>query len=158
MTAHAEFRLRGATAADVDWTRRLVARSGLPDGGIEDFFGDGYVIAESSAAGGAGERIGAGGVEVYGRFGLLRSVAVVESWRGRDVGRAIVDDRLRWAREHGLESVYLLTETAAAFFERLGFQRVDRASFPPAVRASKEYSDLCPDTAVAMAIVVGVAS
>jgi amino-acid N-acetyltransferase len=158
LTANSEYRLRSATSADAAWAGGLVARSGLPDGGLGDFFGDPYVIAEVRTAGGEREPVGVGGVEVYGRFGLLRSVAVVEAWRGRDVGRAIVEDRLRWARERGLDAVYLLTETAAPFFERLGFQRVDRASFPPAVQASKEFSELCPGSAVAMALAVAPAS
>jgi amino-acid N-acetyltransferase len=54
------------------------------------------------------------------------------------------------AREAGIGRLYLLTTTAADFFAALGYERVDRGEVPEAVRGSAEFSDLCPDTAVAM--------
>ena len=44
----------------------------------------------------------------------------------------------------GLERLWLLTTTAADFFERMGFQRTDRDSAPPAVRSSAQFAGLCP--------------
>jgi N-acetylglutamate synthase-like GNAT family acetyltransferase len=122
-----------------------VAEQGLPVEGLEDHFGAGYVVAEV-----VGDPVGVGGVEVYSGDGLLRSVAVIPEWRGRAVGRAVVEDRVAWSRARGLGALYLLTETAPGFFERLGFERVGREAFPEAVRKSKEFSEVCPDTAVAM--------
>jgi len=46
--------------------------------------------------------------------------------------------------------VYLLTETAPGFFERLGFERVARGTFPEEVRASWEFTSGCCDSATAM--------
>jgi amino-acid N-acetyltransferase len=123
-----------------------MAALGLPVEGLEEQFGEGYVLAVAAG----GERVGVGGVETYGRDGLLRSVGVVEARRGEAIGRAIVEERLAWARDRGLRAVYLLTETAPVFFERLGFRHVPRESFPPQVQASKEFSDVCPASAASM--------
>jgi amino-acid N-acetyltransferase len=145
MTKESRVRLRAAESADLDWARELIAALGLPVDGLNEQFGRGYVIAEID-----GIPVGLGGVEVYGRYGLLRSVGVTEKMQRGALGRAIVVDRMQWARTRGLRAVYLLTETAPGFFERLEFVRVDRESFPPEVKASKEFSEVCPDSAVAM--------
>lgn len=143
--------LRNAVPDDLDGARSLLSALDLPVEGLGDQFARGYVVAVA----GAGAVVGLGGVEVYGENGLLRSVAVARSCQGSSIGRAIVEDRIAWARRLGLDSLYLLTETAPGFFERLGFRRVTRASFPQAVQASSECSQLCPDTAVAMALALG---
>jgi amino-acid N-acetyltransferase len=98
--------------------------------------------------------IGAEGIETYEDAGLLRSAVVHDSWRGRGIGDALTRDRLDWARSRGLREVYLLTTTAADYFPRHGFSRVDRASAPAAVQRSREFAEACPQTAVAMRLVL----
>jgi amino-acid N-acetyltransferase len=127
-------RLRGAAPGDLDRARSLVSGLGLPVEGLGDQFLQGYVVAVTGD-------------------GALVGVAL--SCQGSSIGRAIVEDRIEWARGRGLASLYLLTETAPGFFERLGFERVERASLPKAVQASSEFSRVCPDTAVAMALALG---
>lgn len=144
-------RLRKAVRGDLDGANTLVSGLGLPVDGLGDQFLQGYVVAVT----GDGALVGLGGVEVYEGDGLLRSVAVTRACQGSSIGRAIVEDRIAWARRRGLASLYLLTETAPGFFERLGFRRVARTSFPRAVQASSEFSRVCPDTAVAMAMALG---
>ena len=43
-----------------------------------------------------------------------------------------------------------LTETAARFFSKLGYQVVGRGEVPQAIRVTREFSNLCPDTAIVM--------
>jgi len=50
----------------------------------------------------------------------------------------------------GLAALYALTTTAPGFFVGLGFSVADRSDVPPAVRASPEFSSICPDTAVVL--------
>lgn len=145
MTTDSSVTLRPATAGDLAWARDLMADLGLPSDGLEEQFGSGYVIAQAD-----GLAVGLGGVEVYGRDGLMRSVGVMKTLQRGSIGRAIVEDRIIWARNQGLRAVYLLTETAPGFFERLGFERVARDSFPSDMKASKEFSEVCPESAVAM--------
>jgi amino-acid N-acetyltransferase len=43
-----------------------------------------------------------------------------------------------------------LTETAQAFFQRLGYTAIDRARVSDHVKQSAEFRSLCPDSAVCM--------
>ena len=141
--------IRAARADDLSAVRALLTDAHLPLDGVDEQFGDGYAVAES-----AGKVIGAEGIETYEDAGLLRSAVVHDSWRGRGIGDALTRDRLDWARSRGLREVYLLTTTAADYFPRHGFARVDRASAPTAVQRSREFAEACPDTAVTMRLVL----
>jgi amino-acid N-acetyltransferase len=94
--------------------------------------------------------VGTGGIEPLGSNGLLRSVVVAPSERGRGYGGALVEALADHAREGGIESLYLLTTTAADFFTTHGFQRVARESVPAPVRETAQFGELCPETATVM--------
>jgi phosphinothricin acetyltransferase len=136
--------LRRATAADWQRISALLSASSLPLDGARDHL-DGFVVAESS-----NEFVGCAAIERYGDVGLLRSVAVSPSVRGRGVGVALVERCIAEASEIGLTSLVLLTTTAERFFPRFGFAAVDRASVPDAVRASAEFTGACPASAIVM--------
>jgi len=70
--------------------------------------------------------------------------------RGCGIGQALVRDRLGWAERAGLQAIYLLTTTAAGYFPKLGFVPVERAAVPAEIRASGEFSNVCPSSAVVM--------
>ena len=54
--------------------------------------------------------------------GRIGRMAVLSSWRGRGVGRALLDGALRLARCRGMTSVYLDAQlTAIGFYQRSGF-------------------------------------
>jgi arsenite methyltransferase len=138
--------LRPAQASDSAAVRSLLRGADLPEAGVSEEL-DGFVVAEERGA-----VVAAAGLEVYGAAGLLRSVVVAESWRGRGLGAVLVEDRLRRARELRLARVYLLTTTASSWFPRLGFHEVDRDTVPAEVQASPEFADICPASAVVMAV------
>jgi N-acetylglutamate synthase-like GNAT family acetyltransferase len=50
----------------------------------------------------------------------------------------------------GARRVFLLTETAEAFFVRRGYARLGRSLAPPGIAASREFSALCPASAILM--------
>jgi N-acetylglutamate synthase-like GNAT family acetyltransferase len=137
--------IRTANSTDLDVIRRLLREAALPVDGVEEQFGAGYAVAAEE-----GDAIGVAGVERYGRFGLLRSVAVAPGARNRGVARLLVRDRLAWAGTEGLEAVYLLTTDAAGYFARLGFETVERDAVPLEIRDSREFTTICPSTAVAL--------
>ena len=97
------------------------------------------------------ELVALGGLEPYEGAGLLRSVCVRPASRGRGLAGAIVDALERRACEEGLEQIFLLTETAAAYFERRGYRRESRDAAPPAIAASSQFTQVCPASAVFMA-------
>jgi amino-acid N-acetyltransferase len=139
--------IRPAREQDRPQVEAMLVRAGLPADGLDAQFGEGFAVAEED-----GRVAGAAGVEVYGTFGLLRSVVVDGAMRGRGLGVRLADDRVAWARRRGLDAVYLLTTTAAGFFPRLGFVRIARDDVPAEVRASPEFAALCPASAAVMAL------
>lgn len=94
--------------------------------------------------------VGTGGLEVYGAFGLLRSLSVKFGIRGKSVGTNITEYLIDEAKEKKLKAIYLLTETASGFFQKRGFRQVSRNDVPEELKASSEFSHVCPDGAVAM--------
>ncbi|HXW25716.1 MAG TPA: arsenic resistance N-acetyltransferase ArsN2 [Xanthobacteraceae bacterium] len=91
--------------------------------------------------------VGFGGLEVRGEDALLRSLVTLPSVRNRGVGTAMVAALEFEARLHGCRSLWLITTTAADFFDRLGYARCDRAVVPPAIRETSQFSTLCPASA-----------
>lgn len=137
-----------ATGVDVEWVHDLLERADLPTDDLSATRaadGPALYVVRSEAG-----RVGCIGVERYGDDGLLRSAVVLEEYRGEGYGRAAVRALETESRDSSIGTLYLLTTTAADFFERLGYERVERAAVPEAVRESAEFSDLCPSSAVAM--------
>jgi len=141
--------LRSARTEDLPRAEALLQKCKLARNEVHRQFGPNFTLAEADD----GSLVGAAGVELYGRQGLLRSVAVDPAWRGRRIGETLARDRLDWAHAQGLTALYLLTETAADYWLRFGFHRIARDAAPPEVRGSPEWSGGCPETAVAMVLV-----
>ena len=59
----------------------------------------------------------------------IRSLAVTEDSRQRKLGARLVESCLKEARELGIATVFCLTY-APDFFEKFGFDRVDKAELP----------------------------
>lgn len=137
--------LRNAMPSDLEAVRSLLREAGLPTEGVEDQFPAQYKVATVE-----GSVVGVAGLELHGSVGLLRSLAVRPAFRGAGVGTTLVQDRTDWARVVGLSRVFLLTTTAAGYFERLGFRRTDRGTAPEELAKSKEFASLCPSAAVCL--------
>jgi amino-acid N-acetyltransferase len=124
---------------------RLLGEAGLPfsdltPSHLEHFFGCGSEQAPSGVV----------GLEIHGAEALLRSLVVADSVRGQGYGTLLVAEAERHARECGVEHVYLLTTTAARFFESLGYVAVTRDEAPASIRATSEFSGICPASSVFM--------
>lgn len=91
------------------------------------------------------------GLEFYPPVGLLRSLAVSPELRGKGLGGILVEFVESQAREAGIETLYLLTTTAAPFFARLGYASVAREDAPTAIRSTAQFSGLCPASSTFMA-------
>ncbi len=133
--------LRPATASDRRMVTALLDGCGLPTADI----------AAGLAVAVRGEDLdGVVGVESYGECALLRSLAVAPGCRSRGLGERLVDLAVAMARRGGARELYLLTTTAADYFARLGFERIDRAAAPAAILATTEFAHLCPESAACM--------
>jgi amino-acid N-acetyltransferase len=88
--------------------------------------------------------VGLVGLEFCGSDALLRSLVVAPPQRGSGLGIALTGHVEEYAKSRGVRALYLLTTTAESFFTRRGYASADRAAAPPAVRATREFSGICP--------------
>jgi len=139
--------IRRATADDRPGIRRLITAAGLPTDGLTDTHAvfvaarDGHIVGTAAL-----ERHGDGDTTAY----LLRSVAVADGERGSGIGARLVERALRDVRPG--TPVALLTESAADYFRRFGFVRVERDRLPASLTASAELRGACPASAQAMVL------
>jgi amino-acid N-acetyltransferase len=123
----------------------LLAGEGLPvadltDQHLEHFF----------FAGSADSPLGLVGLEIYESDALLRSLVVGANARSAGLGSRLVRHAEHYAASCQVRAIYLLTTTAEAFFERLGYRRIDRSEAPPSIQATREFASLCPASSAFM--------
>lgn len=136
--------LEPVTADTHGFLEQCLVANDLPTADVAsnlDWFYVGYV---------AGEPVGVGGVEPTGSVGLLRSVVVESSVRGRGYGGVLTDALEARARRDDIETLYLLTTTADQFFETRGYTRTDRAEAPRSIQRTSQFERLCPESATCM--------
>jgi amino-acid N-acetyltransferase len=136
--------IAAATPADLPAIFRLLDDNRLPRAGLEAH------VATTLVAHDHGAVVGTAALELYGAAALLRSVAVASARRGQGLGRALTTAALDLGRQRGVTIVYLLTETASAFFPKLGFRPVARGDVDAAVLGSAEFTTACPQSALVM--------
>ena len=98
--------------------------------------------------------VGSGGLEFYGDKTLLRSLAVSQAMRSQSLGKQIVEDLIEQVKASGKKEIYLLTTTAYFFFLKFGFTEIRRDEVPEEVKASTEFSHVCPSTAHVMRLML----
>ena len=98
----------------------------------------------------AGQVVGAIGLQNAGGAGLLRSLVVAPPLNRQGRGAALVAAAEQLALRRGIDDMYLLTTTVPGFFALLDYLRVERASAPPAIQQTVQFSTLCPASAVCM--------
>lgn len=135
--------LRPARASDRAGILALLRACGLAAEVPEDVAG--FVVA-----GAPGSPQGCAAAEVHGADALLRSVATATEARGGGLGAQLAEAALAQAAARGARVAWLLTETAAAFFARRGFQRVVREQAPGWLLAHRQWREQCPASAVLM--------
>ncbi len=137
--------IEAATPADGPRIVALLAQAGLPTADLTP-----AALARFCVARDGDVIVGAVTVEHYGDNGLLRSLVVAPTQRGRSLGRALVEAVEQRARAQGLRSLVLLTQTAAEFFAALGYRVVARSAVPEALRNSSQFAGVCPSSAACM--------
>ena len=136
---------RKAAGADELQIRTLLEQAQLPTESL------GANVTEFFVAEQGGVIIGVAGFEYYGDDALLRSVAMRTDQRNLGRGSALVDWMLARAKAQRIKRVVLLTDTARTFFERKGFQVVDRSHITnDALKKSSEFASVCPASSTTM--------
>jgi amino-acid N-acetyltransferase len=135
-----------AQAEDGPLVHSLLLRSGLPQEGLDASL-ETLIVARK-----AEQVIGCAALEVNGNVALLRSVAVDPVHRSAGLGRQMVEALLTYVGKHGLQEVYLLTETAAEYFLRFGFQLIERSAVSPELHQAVEWTSASPASAYVMVL------
>lgn len=131
-------------ATDLDAVHALLRACKLPVEGLASHVGTALVARDGARV------VGSAALEMYPPSALLRSVAVDVTRRGQGLGQLLTSEAIALARQHQLERIYLLTETASGFFPKLGFSAVPRSQVPAEVQQSIQFTTLCPASAQAM--------
>lgn len=138
--------VRAAQDADVPSVRALLTSLDLPVAGLDPHLRSFLVVED------AGEVVACAGLETYGSYALLRSVAVHPGYRDRGLAASLVRQLVDHARNENVQAVYLLTTTAEDYFRRLGFGVIPREAVEPVVTQSAEFGPGVCATARAMVL------
>ena len=144
--AVSDVQVRPATPDDLSAVEDLLRRSELPLDGVKASLGS-FVVAERG-----GKLVGVAGLEQCGDYGLLRSAAVDPEWRGRGLGRTLVERVISEAEATGFRALYLLTTTAEKYFPSFGFRETTRDVVPAEIQATAEFTSACPSSATVMTL------
>lgn len=138
--------IRPAVAKDLGAIKSLLSRCQLPTDDLTEASAGSFLVAASGD-----EILGVCGIEVFGRDGLIRSLAVDPELRGRKLGERLVAENESKALAASIERLYLLTTTARDYMQRLGYADIARESAPEPVRAHPQFRGLCPASAKCLA-------
>ena len=133
-----------AHTRDADSVLRLVEENQLTTDGLLD------VLATILVARLGHRVVGTAALEMHSDGALLRSVAVSSEVRCQGLGAMLVESALHMAEELSVRDVYLLTFTAESYFQRFGFQLLDRGDVPASVRTAVQVTHAGPSTASVM--------
>jgi amino-acid N-acetyltransferase len=123
----------------------LLNAGGLPFSDLTDEQPEHFFFGGSDGA-----PTGLVGLEIYGTDALLRSLVVGGTDRKKGMGSALVQHAEDYTASRNVRAIYLLTTTAEAFFERLGYERVARTQGPASIHSTREFLSLCPASATFM--------
>ena len=135
--------VRKPDASELIPMKEVLAAHGLPTDDFDSSPIDWLLAVQANGALG-----GMVGLEMFEGAALLRSLVAVTP--GRGVGSQLLTIAEEAARAAGVRHVYLLTQTAADYFAKRGYKRVERASAPSSLLSTSEFRSLCPASATCM--------
>jgi amino-acid N-acetyltransferase len=134
-----------ANPNDASEIKQVLLDCGLPNDDITlahlDYF---FILRDGNTL------AGVVGLEIFGKCGLLRSLAVTQSNRAKGFATQLTKQAEAYARSNKVDALYLLTLTAEGFFSKQGYQKTDRNSVPAVLQQTTEFKNLCPASAVCM--------
>lgn len=125
--------------------KRLLSACGLPVSDIAPCESRLFFGCRSDAG-----LAGVVGLEIFGSVALLRSLAISPQYRSHGLGRALVAHAETHAASRAVESLFLLTTTAETYFSKLGYSHASRENAPSAIKATAQFSGLCPASSAFM--------
>ncbi|WP_163182630.1 GNAT family N-acetyltransferase [Neobacillus sedimentimangrovi] len=119
--------IRKANSRDLNTLKEFLTRANLGTEGLTEEMIDGFLMLENEK----GELIGSLGMEVYEKYGMLRSLVVTTGHAEKDIF-VLFDQIVQLAKEKGLKSLFLATNKKGAlpFFLLMGFVNIEREELP----------------------------
>lgn len=90
-----------------------------------------------------GNLLGCGALEKYAEIGLLRSVAITPTQQGQGLGSTLLTALEQQAQRQGMQTLYLLTTSAAPFFAAHGYQPIERSAADERLHSSAQWGAIC---------------
>ena len=134
--------------SDLKQIKSFLKKMNLPLEGLEDQFHNYFIIKDNLNV------IGSIGLEIYEKYGLLRSLAVHPDFRYNNISKKLVNSVLKLGRKNNLQDIYLLTESARDYFIKHKFIEIKRNLAPKEKKNSIEFSRACPDSATLMKLIL----
>ncbi|MGQ0709499.1 MAG: GNAT family N-acetyltransferase [Rhodoferax sp.] len=119
---------------NLDQTLPLLELCGLPIVDLTAQHGVQFVVAQQGAL-----TVGVAGLQCLGACALVRSVAVHPQHRRAGLGQQLLSAVEGRARGLGVQRLFLLTESAQAFFRRQGYAELPRCAAPPELQACSQW-------------------
>jgi len=156
MTAHPTDKISYSFAGGdhLPGVRQLLAGCGLPHGDITVAHLKHFLLGWDDSDG--ARLVGTVGLEIIGDRALLRSLAVDPDYRGRKIATGLVGRIEDYARSLKVNTLFLLTMTAEAFFKKCGYRPTARDSAPAGIQETTEFQNLCPVSAACLVKRLGV--
>lgn len=131
---------------DILFLKNLLSQNDLPNQDVED-----NNVAIFALKDGA-NLIGIIGLEKYGNIALLRSMVTDEKYRGQGYGKILFEEIIKYSKNNCVSELFLLTCSADKYFEKLGFAYIKREKLPREIKQTKQFTQLCPCSAICMAL------
>ncbi len=130
--------------SDLEKAKKLLSENDLPIEDIEESTIQLFTAKEDNNI------VGIIGLEQYNKTGLLRSFAVRDNYKNLKIGRNLLEHLFEYCKNNSISDLYLLTTTAEKYFEKFIFFKIDRENTPTIIKNTKEFSSICPVTAIIM--------
>jgi len=144
--ARGDIKIKGFVQGDEKEIVKLLSQAKLPAQDLTLEKLKHFLVAKGKE----GSVIGAIGVELYQDVGLLRSLVVHPSYRGKGLGKRLTREVESFAQQKSIKTLFLLTTTATEFFPKLGYQVIQRNRAPASIAKTEEFKNICPVSAVCL--------
>jgi len=125
--ARGDIKIKGFVQGDEKEIVKLLSQAKLPTQGLTLEKLKHFLVAKGKE----GSVIGAIGVELYQDVGLLRSLVVHPSYRGKGLGKRLTREVESFAQQKRVKTLFLLATTAAEFLKKF---RISGHSTRPCTR------------------------
>jgi arsenite methyltransferase len=127
-----------ASPEDEPQIKDLLAQSGLPHQDITSAHLRSFWVLRTE-----GGIVGVIGLQVLGKFSLLRSLTVTPPYRRQGWATQLINKVEEYAVSRNVDTLYLLAPTEEEFFSRRGYRKIARHSAPKALQDLPEFQTLC---------------